>query len=67
MFDSSKTGETGGKSGTSEGDLVYLVCRCIWFNQTNETDQINKGDQPVLALVARIATFSAWREPMPWP
>ena len=24
----------------------------IWFNQTNETDQINKRDQPVLALHA---------------
>ena len=22
----------------------------VWFNQTNETDQINKRDQPVLAL-----------------
>jgi len=24
----------------------------IWFNQTNETDQINKRDLPVLALYA---------------
>ena len=24
----------------------------IWFNQTNETDQINKRDQPVLVLHA---------------
>ncbi|MEO5630834.1 MAG: hypothetical protein ABIQ24_08545 [Nitrospiraceae bacterium] len=24
----------------------------VWFNQTNETDQINKRDQPILVLHA---------------
>ena len=28
----------------------------VWFNQTNETDQINKRDEPLLALVARHST-----------
>jgi hypothetical protein len=34
--------------------LIWFVWSIwfIWFNQTNEADQINKRDQPVLALHA---------------
>ena len=40
----------------------------VWFNQTNETDQINKRDQPLLALVARHSALTQpavpiWAEP----
>jgi hypothetical protein len=29
--------------------LIWFIWS-VWFNQTNETDQINKRDQPVFAL-----------------
>ena len=35
-----------------ERGLIWFIWS-VWFNQTNEKDQINKRDQPVLAHVAR--------------
>jgi hypothetical protein len=39
------------RDGRDERGLIWFIWS-IWFNQTNETDQINKKDQPVLALHA---------------
>jgi hypothetical protein len=38
--------------GRDARELIWFIWS-VWFKQTNETDQINKRNQPVLALHAQ--------------